>query len=352
MVVGAGPGSFTGVRIAGAAAKGLASGLGVPLYAASSLQAASFAVEAFAGDPQALEDAIADAGLGADADGDRGAIAGRGDDREVRYVLFDARNGRVYGACYDVDANGPTEVAAPHGGTILEVLNGRPPLGTCFMGDGAVAHAALIHAAGYEITAAPCRDRHRGCGGEVLPLGAGGCRRLAARLREGMETRMTERISVRRAMRSDLAAIRRIEESSFSRPWKGETFDELLGAPGMDVLVAVAGAEVAGYAVLATRKREAELANLAVSGSHRGEGIGRALLSARARGLPGSGRAEGPVGGAGLQPGSDPSVSAARVQGHRQSRFLLRGSLGRRLHHGARPAQGKLTGGSRFPASG
>lgn len=90
---------------------------------------------------------------------------------------------------------------------------------------------------------------------------------------------MTERISVRRAMRSDLAAIRRIEESSFSRPWKGETFDELLGAPGMDVLVAVAGAEVAGYAVLATRKREAELANLAVSASQRGEGIGRALFA-------------------------------------------------------------------------
>lgn len=90
---------------------------------------------------------------------------------------------------------------------------------------------------------------------------------------------MTARISVRRAIRSDLAAIRKIEETSFSRPWKSETFDELLGAPAMDVLVAVAGAEVAGYAVLAIRKREAELANLAVSASHRGEGIGRALLA-------------------------------------------------------------------------
>lgn len=101
---------------------------------------------------------------------------------------------------------------------------------------------------------------------------------MAARIRKGMETRMTARISVRRAMRSDLAAIRKIEESSFSRPWKSETFDELLGAPGMDVLVAVAGGGVAGYAVLAIREREAELANLAVSAPHRGEGIGRILV--------------------------------------------------------------------------
>lgn len=90
---------------------------------------------------------------------------------------------------------------------------------------------------------------------------------------------MRGRISVRRAMRSDLAAIRKIEETSFSRPWKRETFDELLGSPGMDVLVAVAAAEVAGYAVLAIREREAELANLAVSAPRRGEGIGRALVA-------------------------------------------------------------------------
>ncbi len=155
VVAGAGPGSFTGVRIAAAAAKGLAGGLDVPLYATSSLRAASFAMEVFEDDPRALMDAVAEAGPGTDADWDGAAVAGKGDEGDVRYVLFDARNGRVYGACYDVGANGPAEVTAPHGGTILEVLNGRPPEGTCFMGDGAVAHAALISAAGYETRPPP-----------------------------------------------------------------------------------------------------------------------------------------------------------------------------------------------------
>lgn len=163
VVAGAGPGSFTGVRIAAAAAKGLAAGLGVPLYATSSLRAASFALEAFGDDARELVDAVADAGLGTDPGwggatapgGSRKRAGGSRDETEVRYVLFDARNGRVYGACYDVAANGPAEVTAPHGGTILEVLNGRPAEGTRFVGDGAVAHAALIRAAGYETRPPP-----------------------------------------------------------------------------------------------------------------------------------------------------------------------------------------------------
>jgi len=155
VVAGAGPGSFTGVRIAAAAAKGLAAGLGVPLYATSSLRAASFAMEAFEDDLRELVDAVSEAGPGTGPDWDGAAVPRKSDGREVRYVLFDARNGRVYGACYDVGPNGPAEVTPPHGGTILEVLNRRPPEGTRFVGDGAVAHAALIHAAGYETRPPP-----------------------------------------------------------------------------------------------------------------------------------------------------------------------------------------------------
>lgn len=127
VAVGAGPGSFTGVKVAAAAAKGLACNLEVPLYAPSSLCAAAVA----------------------------GAYPLPGEEPEIRYVLFDARGGRVYGACYDVGAEGVDQAVAPHGGTILDVINGRPPRDTVFMGDGAACHAALIGAAGYAVRPPP-----------------------------------------------------------------------------------------------------------------------------------------------------------------------------------------------------
>lgn len=127
VVVGAGPGSFTGVKIAAAAAKGLSCSLEVPLFRTSSLRAAAVA----------------------------GGAPSMGDEPEIRYVLFDARGGRVYGACYDVGVGGPIQAIAPHGGTILDVLNRRPPRRAVFSGDGATAHTGLIGAAGYRVRPPP-----------------------------------------------------------------------------------------------------------------------------------------------------------------------------------------------------
>jgi len=113
--------------VAAAAAKGLACSLEVPLYATSSLRAAAVA----------------------------GARPPPGREGEIRYVLFDAKSGRVYGGCYDVGAAGAEEAIAPHGGTILDVINGRPSRGTVFMGEGALEHRALLRAAGYRTRSRP-----------------------------------------------------------------------------------------------------------------------------------------------------------------------------------------------------
>lgn len=92
-------------------------------------------------------------------------------------------------------------------------------------------------------------------------------------------------VAVRRARRKDLCAIVEIETAAFSRPWCADTFTEILLRPDADLLVAAEGDTVVGYTVLVCATGEAELANLAVSQTHRSQGVGEALLAQAARTL-------------------------------------------------------------------
>jgi len=120
VLVGEGPGSFTGVRVAAATAKGISRALSVPLWAISSLAAAAMAV-------------------------DRGA---------VRYALFDARAERVYGACYGVGGAKVETLVPPHAGELRDVLAGDVPAGAVFVGEASEKHRGVIEGAGFEVTAA------------------------------------------------------------------------------------------------------------------------------------------------------------------------------------------------------
>ena len=117
LVVGEGPGSFTGVRVAAATAKGLRAALGLPLWGVSSLAAAALA-----------------------ADG--GAI---------RYALFDARAERVYGACYGIGTTRVETLVEPHAAELRDLLDDAVPAGAFFVGDGAVKHRAAIEGAGFDV---------------------------------------------------------------------------------------------------------------------------------------------------------------------------------------------------------
>jgi len=139
VLVGSGPGSFTGVRIAAATAKGLAHALGVPLWAFSSLAAA----------------AVTDLALppGAGPQPWRGPPASPREGQRV--VLFDARGGRVYAARYLVSEDALQETRAPAATQIAEVLEGPLPGGVRFAGDGALEHRELIARSGFEVLGPP-----------------------------------------------------------------------------------------------------------------------------------------------------------------------------------------------------
>ncbi|HEX6588404.1 MAG TPA: tRNA (adenosine(37)-N6)-threonylcarbamoyltransferase complex dimerization subunit type 1 TsaB [Longimicrobiales bacterium] len=115
IVVGGGPGSFTGLRIAAATAKALVHALDVPLFAASGLLAQA--------------SALADAGAPVCA-------------------LFDARRGEVYAACYAFDGGAPSVLLEPMVGDALDVVERLRALDPVYVGEGALKNAERLAQAG------------------------------------------------------------------------------------------------------------------------------------------------------------------------------------------------------------
>lgn len=124
VLVGRGPGSFTGVRIGIATAKGLALGLGVPLYGASTLDAVAW---------------------NAWKKGVRGDLA----------VMGDAMRGEVYPGIYHLDGKGVARNFSAQRVLKADVavaeLAARPDAGKLLLaGDGLAKYRDRFEAAGFE----------------------------------------------------------------------------------------------------------------------------------------------------------------------------------------------------------
>jgi tRNA threonylcarbamoyladenosine biosynthesis protein TsaB len=196
IAVGVGPGTFTGLRIGIATARGLAQSLGVTLVGVSSLRALAYGPrhrakiwptewdeitlgnepsrEDEAGEEETGEDVVVRADLGASEDETpRADLALNADDGTGVLAVIDARRGEVFVAAYD----GDIELIAPHAlppsglGELLEQAEAGTRLERWIaVGDGAVRYRDALERPGVLVPGARSL-LHRVGGRAICALG-------------------------------------------------------------------------------------------------------------------------------------------------------------------------------------
>lgn len=295
VIVGRGPGSFTGVRIGVATAKGVAQGLGAPLYGVGTL------------------DAIAH---GAWRAGERGLLG----------VVGDAMRGEVYPALFRLHSDGVERFGADRVAAPSAVANewrdaiDEPLL---LLGNGLAKYEDVFRdRLGYMATiasratwspttaglleafAAQRRAAATGDGDPALVLPV--YTRLsdaeeAERTRKGLapvdspdsgvlgndtedqhaevaDARRVPPVRIRPTRAADIEDITPLEDALFLDSWTRGMFDDELRAPGRVWLTADLEGEVVGYAGLAMLVDDAHVMNLAVAKDAQRQGVGRRLL--------------------------------------------------------------------------
>ncbi len=264
IAVSAGPGSFTGLRIGSATAKGLGLALDIPLIEVGTLEAMAYQLS--------------------------------GTDRLI-CPMMDARRGQVYTGLFRIDDAGDlitvSEREAVEAEEMIQRINEMGDK-VVFLGDGAAAFRELIEEkTRVPYSFAPAFAFYQRAGALAV-LAARYYRegrsvpaqdhkpdylRLSQAERERLEKEKNEGVTFRRMKPEDADGAARIEQELFSKPWSREGIKEGLEKEGSCYVVAVSAGRIVGYCGLYSVLPEGFINQVGVSPDHQGKGIGTAMLA-------------------------------------------------------------------------
>ena len=253
-----GPGSFTGLRIGSATAKGLALALDKPLIPVPTVDALAMNLQGATGN--------------------------------LIVPMMDARRNQVYTGLYRFDEERLITVRKQWAVSVEELTDllndmGKP---VTVLGDGvpvyrelleknlrvplsfAPPHLSLQRAAAVGVLASYYAEEGRFVSAaDHVP----DYLRLSQAERERLE-----KIRIRPMKEEDLPSIERIERESFSIPWSRQSFCDMLKRSESLFLAAQRDDAVIGYAGAVLAGGQGDVTNIAVAAAEREQGIGRKLL--------------------------------------------------------------------------
>lgn len=236
IMVTRGPGTFTGLRIGLAMARGLGASLGLPVVAINSLA----------------------------------AIAAGAEQNAACGVAVSARNGEIYFAAYDA---GRGEIVPPRLTRAAEAAK-LLPQDCLILGSGADAEdfAALARIEGRDL---PRASRFAHLGANLDPV-AHPPDPLYLRQPDIKPQYSLQLVEDEQPLAATLLA--QLHGESFERAWSRDEFSTLLAVPQTAALIISHGGEPAGFGLFRRAADEAEIITLAMRPEFRRRGLARALL--------------------------------------------------------------------------